>query len=217
MHLARSQYGVFTRDQARRCGLTDDTLWRRTRSGLLVSEYRNVLRYSLIPPSFHQQLMAVCLRVPGSIWASHRGAAALWGLDEVRPDIIEVTSSIPVYPGRSEVVVHRVSDMTARDTCVVAGIPATTVHRTLIDLGAVADAGVVEAAMESALRRGMTSIERLERRLREIGGRGRRGVGVLRKVLERREPGVPSTDSGLETSSFNCFGKEDFRNQIVKK
>jgi very-short-patch-repair endonuclease len=89
--------------------------------------------------------------------------------------------------------------MPKRDTCFLGRIPVTTVHRTLIDLGAVARADVVEAAMESALRRGMTTIERLERRLDELGGRGRRGAGVLRKVLDRREPGAPPTDSGLET------------------
>jgi hypothetical protein len=175
--LARSQHGVFTRQQAHICGLTDDSLWRRTKSGLLVAESKNVLRFAVVPQSFKQMLVAQCLRAPGRIWVSHRAAGALWQLDEILPEVVEVTSLISIAPSRSDVVVHRVADMPSRDTCVLAGIPVTTVHRTLIDLGAVAGADVVEAAMESALRRRLTTIERLEARMEEIGGRGRRGAG----------------------------------------
>jgi hypothetical protein len=95
-----------------------------------------------------------------------------------------------------------------------------TVHRTLIDLGAVAGADVVEAAMESALRRRMTTIERLEARMGEIGGRGRRGAGVLRRVLAGREPGTPPTDSGLETQFVQLLRRgrlpQPSRQQVVR-
>jgi very-short-patch-repair endonuclease len=217
--LARSQYGVFTRHQAHTCGLTDDSLWRRTKSGLLVAESKNVLRFAVVPQSFKQMLLALCLRAPGRIWVSHRAAGALWQLDDVPPEVVEVTSLISIAPSRSDVVVHRVADMPSRDTCLLAGIPVTTVHRTLIDLGAVAGADVVEAAMESALRRRMTTIERLEARMGEIGGRGRR-AGVLRRVLARREPGAPPTDSGLETQFVQLLRRgrlpQPSRQQVVR-
>jgi very-short-patch-repair endonuclease len=218
--LARSQYGVFTRQQAHTCGLTDDSLWRRTKSGLLVAESKNVFRFAVVPQSFKQMLLAQCLRAPGRIWASHRAAGALWQLDEILPEVVEVTSLISIAPSRSDVVVHRVADMPSRDTCVLAGIPVTTVHRTLVDLGAVAGADVVEAAMESALRRRLTTIEKLEARMAEIGGRGRRGTGVLRRVLARREPGAPPTDSGLETQFVQLLRRgrlpQPSRQQVVR-
>ena len=198
MRMARRQYGLFTRKQALECGFTQDDLWRRRKSGLIVRESKNVLRFAAVQPSFKQCLLATCLRAPGRIWVSHRAASALWALDECAPGIVEVTALVSLRSNDSDVV-HRVAEMPKRDTCFFGGIPTTTVHRTLIDLGAVATAEVVEAALESALRRGMTSIERLERRLDELGGRGRRGAGVLRSVLDRREPGARPTDSGLET------------------
>lgn len=199
LRVARRQYGVFTRAQALDCGLTNDRLARRRKSGLIVPESKNVFRFSVVPRSLQQMLLATCLRAPGRIWVSHRAAAALWGLDDSPSGLVEVTSIVSLRSDGCEVVVHRVDGMPTKDTCLVGGIPATTVHRTLRDLGAVTNADVVEAALESALRDGTTSIERLERRLSEIGGRGRRGAGVLRRVLDRREPGAAPTASGLET------------------
>jgi very-short-patch-repair endonuclease len=55
----------------------------------------------------------------------------------------------------------------------------------------------VEAALECALRRRITSIERLWRAIETIGTRGRRGAAVLSALLQVHE-GRP-TESALET------------------
>ena len=79
------------------------------------------------------------------------------------------------------------------------GLQVSSVHRTLLDLGAVMEADAVEMALECALRRRHTSIGTLERLLIRCGGRGSRGVGTLREVLSRRPPGASPTASALET------------------
>ena len=56
----------------------------------------------------------------------------------------------------------------------------------------------VEAALESALRAGLTSVGQIQRRLDGSRGRGRRGREALRELLAQRRPGAP-TDSLLET------------------
>lgn len=218
--LAQRQYGLFTRDQAHSLGLTDDWLWRRMESDQICREYSTVFRFTVVVPSFHQKLKAYCLRAPGKIWASHRGAGALWGLDDIAPNTIEVTSNVDLRTKRPGVIVHRISSKPARDVTQILGIPLTTVHRTIVDLGAVVDIDTVEAAMESALRRKLTTIERLQRKLGELQGPGRRGAGTLRKVLDRRDPGAPSTASGLETDFSQLLRRnrlpQPTRQQVVR-
>jgi hypothetical protein len=94
--------------------------------------------------------------------------------------------------------------MPANNITSVLAIAVTTVHRTLIDLGAVMHRDAVEVALECALRRRITSIDRLLRRLEAIGASGRRGAGVLKGILEVRELGAPPTDSALEVRLSSC-------------
>ena len=194
--LIADQYGLITRDQARSLGMSDDAIYRRMSIGLWVREFPNVLRDVTVPASWHQRLKALTLRRPGRAWVSHRAACAFWQLDGFDPGPVEVTT---VCDLRTEegFVVHRVEGMDPRDVTLVTHMPVTTVHRTLIDLGLVADVDEVELALECALRRRITTIPRLRSRLDALSGH--RGSGVLRKALERRPPNVPPTESALET------------------
>ncbi len=80
----------------------------------------------------------------------------------------------------------------------LVGLPVTSATRTLIDLAAVADSGVLESAVEAALRRRLTSPFLLQSRLDALGARHRPGVGHLRRILHQRPVGGPS-ESELET------------------
>ena len=206
--IAANQYGLFTSRQAREVGIEDHGIGRRLRSGLIVREHPTVYRYSATPSSFKQQLKAVTLWKPGQIWASHRGAAGFWQLDEVPEGTIEASTSCNLRTTRPDVIVHRMTGVPRRDIAEVAGIPMSTVHRTLIDLGAVVEADVVELALECALRRRMTNLDRLMRRLEEASGRGHRGSGVLRLVLEGRDPLTPPTESALETKFLQLLRRK---------
>ena len=85
----------------------------------------------------------------------------------------------------------------AGDRTVVAGIPTTHVDRTLVDLAAVVGDHAVEQALEAALRQGLTTPERVRRRLDKLAAPGRGGVIRLRGVLDRRAAG-PAAGSALE-------------------
>lgn len=104
-------------------------------------------------------------------------------------------------PGlRSEergLIVHRVRHLPRTDIEVRANIPVTSATRTLIDLGAVANPRQIELALESALRKGLTSLPALRRRLGQQPTRGPKHVGVLRCLLEQEPP--VATESALET------------------
>ena len=68
----------------------------------------------------------------------------------------------------------------------------TDATRTLIDVDAPADD--LERMVESALRRGLTSIPRLRTRARQLRRPGRRGPAALLAVLDRRPQGMSGSD-----------------------
>jgi very-short-patch-repair endonuclease len=194
--LIARQYGLITRDQARSLGMSDDAIYRKVSAGLWVREFPNVMRDVSVPASWHQRLKALTLRRPGGSWVSHRAACAFWQLDGFDPGVVEITTVCDLR-AHDGFVIHRARCVESRDVTIVANMPVTTVHRTLIDLGLVADVDEVELALECALRRRITTIPRLCSRLDALSRR--RGSGVLRKALDRRPANAPPTESALET------------------
>jgi very-short-patch-repair endonuclease len=93
---------------------------------------------------------------------------------------------------------HRTHDLTGADIGHIRGLRCTTATRTLIDLGAVVSAAVLESALERALHQRMTTVARLQRRLDQVARRGRPGVTVLRAVLALRTPRLGVAESELE-------------------
>jgi very-short-patch-repair endonuclease len=129
---------------------------------------------------------------------SHRGAAWLLGLDGIHVQCNEVT--VPQVIRLRAPFVIRSDDLDrAVDLTVVQGLPVTNATRTLCDLGAVVSADIVEMALESALRRGLTTVPRLRWRLGALARRGRAGPPILRSVLDRRAPRARPTANEVET------------------
>ena len=132
--------------------------------------------------------------VRSGVLAYRRTAAAVWGLDGVRPGVVELAaaSGRPRSPA-----FNRVRSIAPSERQVLNGLPLTSVSRTLIDLGQVADADTVERALESALRERHTSVESLTVMLATIPFVP--GTGALRRLLTLRPSGLPPTESDAET------------------
>lgn len=81
----------------------------------------------------------------------------------------------------------------------VGGIPCANGLQTLVDLAAELDDLTWEQALESALRKKLTTIAELELWLPELGRRRTAGVARMKRVLELRPDGAPPTGSLLET------------------
>jgi very-short-patch-repair endonuclease len=193
--LAAAQHGVFTHGQAVASGVSDSLLWHRCRQGQWARVEPRVYRVAAAKRCWRQDLMAACLGAGRAAAASHRAAACLWQLDGMDEEVIELT--VPHGSSYRRHVVHR-APLAAVDVASVDGIPATTPARTVVDLGAVAADDLLERALESALRRGL-SMPRLQWRLESLAGRGRPGVAALRRVLARRPSGAAATESELES------------------
>lgn len=118
--------------------------------------------------------------------ASHHLAAVLLGLDAVDLDGLWVTIS-PTANGRRERVCRR--NLPADRVVGVNGMRCTDGLQTMVDVATSLDDLVWEQALESALRKRLTSVDELRT---VVNGRGRR-------VLALRPAGAPATESLLET------------------
>jgi very-short-patch-repair endonuclease len=82
---------------------------------------------------------------------------------------------------------------------VIEGVPCTDGHQTLVDLAADLDDLRWEQALESALRKQLTSIGDIEAVLPGLGRTRTPGVRRIRRVLAARRDAAPPTESLLET------------------
>ncbi len=184
--LAATQHGCVAHRQLLEAGATRRQIERANERGSLVGIFRGVYRVPGVPDSWEGDVMATVLFSGDGSAASHRAAARLHGLLRTEP-IVEICTprkrrarSLP-----SSTVVHTSIILPRTDLTTVGGIPCSSVERTLVDLGAVQSERRVAHALDSALRNSKTDLELLEYIHARRRGRGRRGAGVLARVLEQ--------------------------------
>ena len=184
--LAATQHGVFHCRQATDAGFTAKMRRVRRENGRWEPLFPAVYRLAGAPFSWQQRLMAACLALGPAAAASHRAAGALWGLDGLEPGLVEVTFAQLGERHLPRVRIHHTRGLAPADVGGRDGIPVTRPARTLLDLAAVLEEARLEAALDAALRDGLTSVPNLLRRLDSIGTQGRAGSAVLRELLEDR-------------------------------
>jgi len=81
----------------------------------------------------------------------------------------------------------------------IGDVPCADGLTTLIDLAAVMDATTWEHALESALRKRLTTVEAIDGLLPELSRARTPGTALIRTVLGLRPAGTPPTESLLET------------------
>jgi Transcriptional regulator, AbiEi antitoxin len=132
--LARHQYGVISRGQAIRTGLTVDMIKFRVRSGRWRQIHPGVYATFTGLPGRHAQLWAAVLSAgPGAV-LSHETAAELLKLTDRAADAIHVTVPRPRHVAAvSEVSIHR-SARAVDATLGYSNPPRTRVEETVLDL-----------------------------------------------------------------------------------
>ena len=124
--------------------------------------------------------LLVCGPVPAQR-SRTRSAGLLWKLQGIVSPLVEITTTRSLRA--SGVVVHRSEPLTGDDLARIAGFPVTAVERTLLNLAAGVPLYRFEVALDDALRRRLTSLERLWLKIEEPA-RGRAGAAILRRSLE---------------------------------
>lgn len=186
--LAQRQHGLIGRSQALDAGGTRNTIqamvdagiWRRAREGVYV--------VGAPDPSWEQRVMAACLAGGSDVYASHRTAARIHGLVD-RSGRIEVLTDGYRRVRIPGVLAHRTIHLIPEDTTVVAGIPVTSVVRTLIDLGGRQTEPMLGRWIDRAIMRGHLDVFALAKRTNELTMPGRERPTALMNALSLRSNG----------------------------
>ena len=195
--LASQQHGAFSVEQAIACGLTRRGIEDRERRGVYERIYPTAFVLAGAPATWHRATMAAILSIGSLAAASHRSAAYLWGLLPGTGPRIHVVTRRWDRRHRLDVRLHESLDLLPTDIVTVTGIPTTTVERTIVDLGAV-EPWRVERALEAGISSNLVTLGMVEGFMRRVARRGRRGVGVIRPLLEARARWDGATQSDLE-------------------
>jgi len=157
-------------------------------------------------------MMAAVLACRAGTVVSHRSAAALLGLLDRPPVVVDVIA--PESRGREidGIRAHRVRPPSRDERGSVAGIPCTSPARTLIDLAAISSDRTLRGAFEVAAHRRTLDLGAVEAALNR--GR-RRGAPLLRTLIaewcaaEALHPTQPKLRSPLEARVLPLLAQTD--------
>lgn len=191
---------VFSRHQARECGWSNAALSRAARSGRVIRVRRN--HFTAKPPDRLIAAIAAARAHPASA-VSHRSAALLHGLPLYGPPPARPELTVPPDgTGRiRDALVHR-ARIDAEDLVIVAGVPVTSIARTIVDLGRSTPLRTAVVAGDAALNRGLVTPRQLIRIVAICGGWP--GIRSARRALHALDG---RAESPLESVSRLVIGQ----------
>ena len=192
--LAERQHGVVGRAQLLELGIGSRAVEHRLVTGRLQRLHRSVYAVGHRALSREGRWMAAVLAGGHGAVLSHRSAAALWDLRPTTRTLIEITA--PQRRRLKTGIETHHANLPADETTKTRGIPVTIVPRTLLDLAAVLPGDRVERAINEAEVRRLADALSLPALLARYPRR--RGVAVVRAILEDRDIGSTITRSELE-------------------
>ncbi len=178
--LARGQYGVVARRQLLGLGFSSDAIKHRLRTGRLHALSGGVYAVGRAELGQEGRWMAAVLACGEGAVLSHRSAAALYGLGEERPGVIEVSVRGDREPRRRGLKARTRPSLPSHDVGTLRGIPVTSPVRTMLDL---ADLLGPRRAVNEADKGDVIDPESLREAL--AGYAGEPGVKALRSLLDR--------------------------------
>ena len=169
---------------------------RRVARGELQPCLPGVYTVPWVPTSWKQQAMAALLWAGPSAVLSHGSAARLWQLDVDPSDRVHITVENRIQSPKQWLKVHKVASQSR--AVKIERFSVTPLSQTLLDLASKVGPDELEEALESALRRRLTTMRKLEAFVEGRCVQGRRGCAPFRRLLAQRGD-VPATGSRFET------------------
>lgn len=197
-YLARRRLGVVGSRALEQAGFGASSVYRRVKNGTLKRILPGVYILDGYPLGPDARALAAIEWAGKVSVASHRCCARLFHFEDA-PDVVEITTTQKKGGAPSWLKLHHVREMASCDATRIGIVPVTTPTRMLIDAGSCVPDEVLETWLDQALREGKTTIRRLNEALERLGGKGRRGVGALRRLLKDRDPSSAPNESRLET------------------
>ncbi len=187
--LALRQGGVVRRDQVLELGMTSRMIERRLASGDWTLVTRGVYRlFAVADP--RRLVEAAVAALPGAV-VSHESAAALHRfplIPDTPPTVTVHSSTTHSFPG---VTVRRTRDLARHHVEQRAGLPVTTVPRTVVDLAAIYGERRLSDLVDELVASSRLGWSALVATIDEVARPGKRGSALLRRLVEdRAEPGM---------------------------
>jgi hypothetical protein len=188
-------------EQLRAAGLTDEGISRWVSGGRIHPVFRGayLLGHRTFGP--RARMRAAALACPGAV-VSHRSAAALLGIGEVAPLVVDLIPSEQRGRKIDGIKSHRVAFPRRHELVRVSGIVCTSVARTTVDLAGVYGEDKLRETFERAAAEGKLDLGAIQEVL-EAGGK-RRGAPALRRVIEDWRPVAETAKYATVRSLFEA-------------
>jgi predicted transcriptional regulator of viral defense system len=196
--IAEANHGHFSAAHLRDLHVSDDDRTYRVESGRWIQVHERVYRAAGVPPSHRGAVIAACWAGGTRAVASFRSAAYLHAVPGGSEAIVEITCPRWRRARHAGLIVHESRALPERDTTIIDAIPVTTIERTIFDLCSLFGPRTIDFAIDNALRRELTTFDRLAATLRRLGHRGVKGTKLLRGLLAERDPLRAPTESERE-------------------
>lgn len=182
--IAASQEGLLSASDLLEAGVSaQQRRWQIDR-GWIQPLIPRVYRIAGAPDTHRQRLRAGLLSLGQQSWVSFEAAAALHGLDRSDHRAVEFTVERRRVRPTIAWTVHTTKFIAPLDTVEVDGFRVLSATRTVLDLASSrCSQSRVEAALDSAVRRGLSHPAVLRERLRTLRGSGRWGVALIERIL----------------------------------
>ena len=158
--LAERHAGYVTTAQAAEVGVSRQQLSYLARTGSLQRVAQGIYRLHRFPAQRFEDVIVARLWAGDDAVASHDTALAVYDLADAMPAVIHVSTPRPFRGQRRGIAVHTAplgdGERTER-----AGVPVTTVERTIADVLARSGEELARSAAEQALERGLVTRRRL--------------------------------------------------------
>jgi Transcriptional regulator, AbiEi antitoxin len=184
--LARKQHGVVSVRQLRGLlGYSQASVERAAVAGRLHRIHRGVYSVGHTDVSPHGLCLAAVLSCGPRALLSHWSAAWLWGVLATSPVPHHVTTPLPRKP-RPPIRLHHSRTLVDEDRALVAGIPVTSLPRTMLDQACTLGFSRLRRMLQRAEELGLFDLGPVERVLARNAGHA--GCGALRRSIELYRP-----------------------------
>jgi len=182
IRIASQQGGLIRRDQATDVGLTDNQIDWRVSTGAWALVSNGGYRLLNLPGREHLVRAAIAILPDATV--SHYSAAAFHHLTSVSTKTVSVTVASKTTHAFHGVRVFRNSDLAPWHRIEIAGLPTTTLERTVIDLASVLSKRHIQFVVGDLLNARRCDVAGLTAVLDSVARRGKPGVGSMRSTLE---------------------------------
>jgi len=214
--LAATQMGVVAREEMLALGVSPSAIDRRVQAGTLIAMCPGIFRVTAVPRSWMQRALAAAKWVGEDGGVGGPAAAALHRLDGFGPPkTIEILTPRSLRSRDPFLDVRSTPFWEPADRALVAGVPATSIERTLICLAGTVSEERLEVALEDALRRRLTNPAGVADRLNRLP-RNQAGRSILVRILGEGA-GLAPTDSALEVKVIRLLREENYPRPIRQK